>query len=36
MEGVDLATAREALSLAADKIGLKTRFVTRESETEFR
>src|SRR5476651_2163522 len=29
MEGVDLATAREALSLASDKIGLKTRFVTR-------
>jgi len=36
MEGVDLATAREALSLAADKIGLKTRFVTRQSEMEFR
>ena len=34
MEGVDLATAQEALSLAADKIGLKTRFVTRESEME--
>src|ERR1700731_4857556 len=34
MEGVDLATAREALSLAADKIGLPTRFVTRASETE--
>src|SRR5262245_12164646 len=34
MEGVDLATAREALSLAADKIGLKTRFITRESERE--
>ena len=32
MEGVDLATAREALALAADKIGLKTRFITRESE----
>src|SRR6266540_4238459 len=31
MEGVDLATAQEALSLAADKIGLKTRFVTRVS-----
>ena len=34
MEGVDLATAKEALSLAADKIGLKTRFVTRDNETE--
>src|SRR5664279_3197014 len=34
MEGVDLATAREALSLASDKIGLKTRFVTRATETE--
>jgi large subunit ribosomal protein L16 len=36
MEGVDLATAKEALGLAADKIGLKSRFVTRVSETEFR
>ena len=36
MEGVDLPTAKEALGLAADKIGLKTKFVTRESETEFR
>jgi large subunit ribosomal protein L16 len=36
MEGVDLATAKEALGLAADKIGLKTRFVTRESEMEIR
>ena len=35
MEGVDLATAQEALALAADKIGLRTRFVTRESEMEF-
>src|ERR1700737_1646365 len=34
MEGVDLATAKEALSLAADKIGLRTRFVTRAGETE--
>jgi len=34
MEGVDLATAKEALSLAADKIGLRTRFVTRTTETE--
>ncbi len=34
MEGVDLPTAKEALSLAADKIGLKTRFVSRESEME--
>jgi large subunit ribosomal protein L16 len=36
MEGVDLTTAKEALGLAADKIGLKTRFVTRESEMEIR
>jgi len=36
MEGVDLPTAKEALGLAADKIGLKTKFVTRASETEFR
>ncbi len=36
MEGVDIATAKEALGLAADKIGLKTRFITRESEMEFR
>jgi large subunit ribosomal protein L16 len=36
MEGVDLPTAKEALGLAADKIGLKTKFVTRDSETEFR
>src|SRR5438309_1088075 len=36
MEGVDLATAKEALGLAADKIGLATRFVTRQSELEFR
>jgi len=34
MEGVDLATAQEALKLAADKIGWKTRFVTRKSEME--
>jgi large subunit ribosomal protein L16 len=36
MEGVDLPTAKEALGLAADKIGLKTKFVTRASEVEFR
>jgi large subunit ribosomal protein L16 len=36
MEGLDLATAQEALGLAADKIGLRTRFVTRESEMEIR
>jgi large subunit ribosomal protein L16 len=36
MEGVDLPTAKEALGLAADKIGLKSRFVTRDSEMEFR
>ena len=34
MEGLDRATAKEALDLAADKIGLKTRFITRESEME--
>jgi large subunit ribosomal protein L16 len=34
MEGVDLATAQEALKLAADKIGWKTRFVTRKTEME--
>jgi large subunit ribosomal protein L16 len=36
MEGVDLPTAKEALGLAADKIGLKSRFVTRASEMEIR
>jgi len=36
MEGLDLATAQEALGLAADKIGLRTRFVSRESEMEIR
>jgi large subunit ribosomal protein L16 len=34
MEGLDVVTAKEALDLAADKIGLKTRFITRESEME--
>jgi large subunit ribosomal protein L16 len=34
MEGLDETQAREALELAADKIGLKTRFITRHSETE--
>src|SRR6476659_8866243 len=29
MEGVDETIARQALKLAADKIGIKTRFVTR-------
>ena len=29
MEGVDEKTAREAFGLAADKIGIKTRFVSR-------
>jgi len=32
MEGLDDASARKALALAADKIGLRTRFVTRESQ----
>ena len=36
MEGVDFATGKEALELAADKLGLKTRLVTRESEMEIR
>ena len=36
MEGVDLATGKEALELAADKLGLKTRVITRESEMEIR
>ena len=36
LEGLAQATAEEALGLAADKIGLRTRFVTRESETEIR
>jgi len=34
MEGLEIEQAREALALAADKIGLKTRFVTRHSQTE--
>jgi len=34
MEGLTIDQGREALSLAADKIGLKTRFVTRHSLTE--
>ena len=36
MEGVDIPTAKEALGLAADKIGLRTRLVTRASEMEIR
>jgi large subunit ribosomal protein L16 len=34
MEGLDETQAREALDLAADKIGLKTRFITRKSQSE--
>jgi len=34
MEGLDEAQARKALELAADKIGLKTRFITRHSQME--
>src|SRR5712691_7540821 len=34
MEGLDETQAREALELAADKIGLKTRFITRHSQME--
>ncbi len=30
MEGVDEKTARDAFKLAADKIGIKTRFVSRQ------
>jgi len=36
MEGVDFATGKEALELAADKLGLRTRLITRESEMEVR
>src|SRR6202049_2573259 len=36
MEGGDYATGKEALELAADKLGLKTRLVTRASEMEIR
>src|SRR5512144_2885688 len=36
MEGVDFATGKEALDLAADKLGLRTRLITRESEMEIR
>ena len=32
LEGVDPETAREALALAAAKLGIKTRFVTRSDE----
>jgi len=31
MEGVDLATATEAMSLAAHKLPIRTKFVTRQS-----
>lgn len=31
MEGVDEATARAAFKLAADKIGIKTRFISRQA-----
>jgi len=31
MEGVDLATATEAMSLAAHKLPIKTKFITRQS-----
>jgi len=34
MEGLDEAQAREALELAADQTGLKTRFITRHSQME--
>jgi large subunit ribosomal protein L16 len=36
MEGVDFTTGKEALELAADKLGLKTRMITRASEMEVR
>src|SRR6187397_226703 len=36
LAGVPEPLAKEALGLAADKIGLRTRFVTRESEMEIR
>jgi len=31
MEGVPVETARQAMSLAADKLPIKTRLVTREA-----
>ncbi len=36
MEGVDVADGEGGAELAADKLGLKTRLVTRESEMEIR
>ncbi len=30
MEGVDQTTAQEAMRLASNKLGLKTKYVTRE------
>jgi len=36
MEGVDEKTARDAFRLAADKIGIKTRFVSRAFEEAVR
>jgi large subunit ribosomal protein L16 len=36
MEGVDFATGKEALDLAADKLGLRTRLITRQMEAEIR
>ena len=32
MEGVDLATAQEAMRLAAAKLSVKTKFVSREDQ----
>ena len=32
MEGVDLATAKEAMSLAAAKLPIKTKFITRHDQ----
>jgi large subunit ribosomal protein L16 len=34
VDGVDLATAKEALRLAAQKLPVKTRFVIRRDYTE--
>ena len=36
MEGVDEKTARDAFRLAADKIGIKTRFISRSFEEAVR
>jgi ribosomal protein L16/L10AE len=32
MEGVDMATAKEAMKLAAAKLPIKTKFITRHEQ----